>query len=543
MSQAENEPLLFPDIEEEQNNTSSTLVPPELVGTLAEYRADLLAYNDIRDEITKDYALGVIFGKYRETLGYLPARIKAHAAVVARPDGTEETEERRVYHLQELMDMHNTLPTWLIPNLIGSGGGLYLVSGRPKSGKTLIFGYQLAHSLTVTGEFLGFPCQKCKVLFFECEEPLPTIIKRLRTKGFHQYCDGIEQALNDGMIQVERQFRIDSDLTYLKERVEEFQPGLVIYDSLRRITSHLEVSENDAKFAAHVYTLQAVHNHLGIPGLVVHHNNKSGEGLNAVSGSGGIPGATDGVILLNPTYETNKHTVILETVPREGIPVKYKIERGKNIQGFWNYQTVEVMDVNPEVPKWEKRIIRQLANEVGTRYNKMQLAEALQIDVSHGPFNIALERLAESYQIGEDFTQTGTMVYWLSDISPWSNLDDTPLSQELSDVNRLLECSTREEILALNSEWGGKGHDYKNKIWDLLGDNEKLKIKCILSPKKFSKGQWVKVIDSDTAERIESFKFVSESNSWVYSVEGNSQTYPEASLTEHEDYVSYSTEL
>ena len=539
---SQEEQLLFPP----EDNLStvvtdiSTLLPPELQAVLTAYKADLLAYNDIRDEISRDYVLGVIFNKYRETLGYLPPRIKAHASIVSRPDNGENSEERRVYELQELMDMNNTLPTWLVPNLIGAGGGLYLVSGKPKSGKTLIFGYQLAHSLTVTGEFLGFPCQKCKVLFFECEEPLPTIIKRLRTKGFHQYCDGIEQALAEGVIQVERQFKIDSDLTYLKERVEEFGPGLVIYDSLRRITSHIDMSENDAKFASLVYTLQAVHNHLGVPGLVIHHNNKTGEGLNAVSGSGGIPGATDGVILLTPTYESNRHTVILETVPREGIPVKYKIERAKNPQGFWTYETVEVLDVNPEVPKWEKRIIRQLANDPQKRYTKTELAESLQVEATYAFFSIALERLAESYQIGEDFTESGIMVYWLSDMSPWFNLEGSPI---LDDVTKLLACTSRAEIANLNSEWELKGSDYKNKIWDLLGDVEKLRIKCILNPKKFNKGQWVKVVDSDAAERIDGFSFSSETNNWTYSVEGHSTIYSEDELSEHEDYVAYSTEF
>jgi hypothetical protein len=378
------------------------------------------------------------------------------------------------------------------------------------------------------------------VLFFECEEPLPTIIKRLRTKGFHQYCDGIEQALAEGVIQVERQFKIDSDLTYLKERVEEFGPGLVIYDSLRRITSHIDMSENDAKFASLVYTLQAVHNHLGVPGLVIHHNNKTGEGLNAVSGSGGIPGATDGVILLTPTYESNRHTVILETVPREGIPVKYKIERAKNPQGFWTYETVEVLDVNPEVPKWEKRIIRQLANDPQKRYTKTELAESLQVEATYAFFSIALERLAESYQIGEDFTESGIMVYWLSDMSPWFNLEGSPI---LDDVTKLLACTSRAEIANLNSEWELKGSDYKNKIWDLLGDVEKLRIKCILNPKKFNKGQWVKVVDSDAAERIDGFSFSSETNNWTYSVEGHSTIYSEDELSEHEDYVAYSTEF
>lgn len=506
------------------------------------YKEDLLIYNDVRDEIQRDYILGVIFEKYRESLGYLPARIKAHAAIVSRPV-EDDDEERQVYGLGQLIDMHSTLPTWLVPNLIGSGGGLYLVSGKPKSGKTLIFGYQLAYSLAVSGNFLGLPCQKCKVLFFECEEPLPTIVKRLRTKGFNRYCDLIENAVEEGMIEVERSFKIDADLSYLKNRVQEFGHGIVIYDSLRRITSHLEVSENDAKFASFVYTLQAMHNHLGVPGLLIHHNNKSGEGLNAVSGSGGIPGATDGVILLDPVPGQGKHTVVLETVPREGVPSKFKVQRCKDSSGFWSYEILEIMGVDPEIPKWEKRIIRLLCTELDKKYTKRQLIEILTPSDGLPFFSAALERLSESYQIGEDFTATGSTVYWISDTSPWSQDSRMNLSPEIGDADKLIACRSREEVQALNSAWKIKGEEYPLKVWNLLTDSEKESIKIILNPKKYEPGQWVKVTATDSAERIKGFTFCKEDGSWHYSVEGNSEVYIESDLKEHEDYVDYSHSL
>lgn len=523
------------------SSTEQSLLSQETQLVLAAYEQDLLAYVSIRDDIKRDYALNVLFDKYRDTLGFTPNKIKAHAALVNRPR-EDDREERLVYSLRDLIDMHNTLPQWLVPNLVGSGGGLYMCSGRPKAGKTLVFGYQLAYSVAVSGEFLGLPCQKGKVLFFECEEPMPTIVKRLRTKGFNENFEGIADAINEDRIRVEREFKIDADLNHLKTVVEEYQPTIVIYDSLRRITSHLDVSENDAKFASYIYTLQAVHNALGVPGIIIHHNNKSGEGLNGVSGSGGIPGATDGVILLSPLPDSG-HVVELETVPREGIPVHYRVERQKDIHGFWTYQISEMIGVSPDVVKWERRIIRHLSSNIEVKYTKSNLAQELQTDVGFAPFSIALERLAESYQIGEDFNSNSVQVYWMSNISPWSTLDNTSLSNEIRDVRRLLACTSAEEVISLNNSWEARGDSYKRRIWDLLGDTEKIRVRELINPRLFSNGQWTRLKENQEAQKILKAEFFIAENQWVYSVEGSEQTYFESELELHPDYISYSSEF
>ncbi len=508
---------------------------------LLAYERDLKVFVDIRDEIQRDYALNVLYERYKETLGFSTNKIKAHAALINRPR-EENREERQVFTLGDLVSMHNTLPQWLVPNLIGSGGGLYMCSGRAKTGKTLIFGYQLAYSICVSGEFLGLPCQKGKVLFFQCEEPKPTFVKRIRTKGFNPNMPGISDAMSENRLVLEREFKIDADLTYLRQRVEEVQPSLVIYDSLRRITAHLDVSENDAKFASYIYTLQAVHNFLGVPGLIIHHNNKSGEGLNGVSGSGGIPGATDGVILLSPLPEQG-HVVELETVPREGTPVHYRIERNKDTRGFWTYNTVEIIGVSPEVVKWEKRIIRMLTGNLNRKYTKSELAEEMQTDVGFAAFSIALERLADSYQIGEDFDENSRQVYWLSEVSPWVNIEGTSLSAEIEDVQKLLSCQSAEEVISLNNSWEVKGDAYKRRIWDLLSPSEKSRIRQLINPRLFENQQWVKLKATQEPHRILEAEFFVNESKWVYSVEGSAQTFSEEELEIHPDYVSYSTEF
>ena len=439
--------------------------------------------------------------------------------------------------------MHNNIPQWLVPNLIGAGGGLYLCSAKAKTGKTLVFGYQLAYAIAISGEFLGLPCSKGKVLFFETEEPLPTIVKRLRTKGFNPRVSGVNQAIRENRLVVERDFKIDSDLSYLRDRVREIQPSLVIYDSLRKITAHLGVSENEAGFASHLYTLQAVHNLLGVPGLVIHHNNKTGEGLNGVSGSGGIPGATDGVILLKPNTEYSGHAIDLETVPREGFAVNYTLQRKKDHLGFWSYQTVSVQGVNPEVLKWERKLIRALVMRPTQRLTRKELETLLDCQYSH-PLDAALERLSDSYQIAEDFNENGIPVYWMPGNSPWvlSGIENTSLGFEIESAQKLIACTTSAEVMSLSEEWNVRDPSHKQKVWDLLTEDEKLQVRKLLNPPTFEIGEWVRVIASGQPEKISKLTW-DKDDFWQYHVEGSSTLYKERDIEMHPDYHYTSEEI
>jgi hypothetical protein len=515
----------------------SEIISEDLKLVFKQYQEDLKTYVETRDTIIRDFILNRIFDKYKDTLGFSPNRIKAHAATVSNPQDNSG-EDRHIYYLGELLELSHSLPQWLVPNLIGSGGGLYLCAAKPKVGKTLIFGYQLLYSIAVSGEFLGLPCQRGKVLFFQCEEPLPTVVKRIRTKGFYENFEGIQEAIDDKRIRIERDFRIDSDLIYLKETAEEYQPSLIIYDSLSRITAHLDASENDAAFASYVYVLQAMHNSIGIPGLLIHHNNKKDEGgLNKVAGSSRIPAATDGVIILDLAPGSN-HQVKLSTVPREGTPVNLIIERTRDKNSFWSYQTVEVLNVDPNVLNWEKRIIRELVLNVEKKYTASELAQSLRTEPV-GQFMTALERLADSYQIGETFTKDGVRVYWLSENSPWLNIKSTPMAVEIEEAQKLLSCTTKEEVLNLTSQWLAKGEDYKEKIWSLLHEDEKNKVYNLVAPRKFNKEEWVRVLDSQEAFKIIEANYFSDEKMWVYSVEGSEKTFFENELEVHPDYTAY----
>jgi hypothetical protein len=106
-----------------------------------------------------------------------------------------------------------------------------------------------------------------------------------------------------------------------------------------------------------------------------------------------------------------------------------------------------------------------------------------------------------------------------------------------------MACQSSEEVISLNNSWEARGDSYKRKIWDLLTDAEKLRVRQLLHPRKFNEGQWVRLADTKDAQKIVGASFFVDENQWVYEMEGTEKTFFEGELEVHPDYVNYSLEF
>jgi hypothetical protein len=525
-----------------------------------DYDEDLKVYVGLKNRIDRDIYLKKIIEKYRPIFGFTQTDVVAHAAVISLPE-EDNQHERKVYSLSDLLSIQNQSSAWLVPNLISTGGGLFMCAGSPKAGKSLVFSYQLAYSIAVSGEFLGFPVLKGKVLIFQCEESIGKVARTFRSKGLNDFVTSIEEmvaeAVSSDLIQIETEFAIDADLDYLKKRVREYQPSLVIYDSLRAITKHLPVSENSVDISKYVYTLQKIHNYLQVPGLIIHHASKNAKdrGVEGMAGSLSLAGATDGVILLYKDKDKKnkgEHQIELITEPREGLPVHWVISRSKPLNGYWTYKLEEDLAVDPEQVRLERRILRFLCTQSETNkeiklFSAFVIAENLSLDPSNSIFQSALNRLVDSLQIGEEIqNDNGVPVsyYWIAPLSPWYSLAKTSFNDEIEDANLLAQCKSKEEIDALSIKWleSGKPDTYKRKIWGLLSETEKLNVTKILNPPKFEVGSWVRLVNDMEKElhQVELFQ-VKGKEGWFYQLE-NKETYAESELEIALDYAEASYE-
>ena len=87
-----------------------------------------------------------------------------------------------------------------------------------------------------------------------------------------------------------------SQLDFLERTLEDFKPDLVIIDSLKRITTGRDISENSAEFADSIYELKEMLTKYGASGILIHHSNKNPDhsGVAKIRGNTSIPGAVWG---------------------------------------------------------------------------------------------------------------------------------------------------------------------------------------------------------------------------------------------------------
>jgi AAA domain len=508
-----------------------TLLEDEQVLALQCFEEDLKGYIEEKSPSVKVATLKVLVERYRSLLGFTQQDIISLSTLHQIQEDQDDTS---TLTLKQLLELQNDSPTWLVPDLVAAGGGLYIVAGAPKTGKTLIFVYQLAYSVAVSGNFLGMPCQKGKVLIFECEESSSKVSRTFRSKGLSSYNKDAVEAIDGDFIRVVNNFDIGSDIKKLKSIVRDYQPSLIIFDSLRAVTKNLEVSENSSDMSKHLYILQKACNYLKVPGVIIHHMSKNGRerGIEGVAGSLSLSGASDGVIMLYRAENAPGHSVELMTVPREGVPVNWVIERQRPKTGYWEYTVVEDKGVNPDQLRIERKILRFMANNPGTIYTRKDLSNELGFDSDNYSFYNAVDRLIDSLQIAEEQLETGLFGVWISATSPWANITTSPLSDDFAQADKLTQAKSKQEIDSIVAEWT---QEYKMKIWGLLSTVEQEKLLHFSNPCRFQVDNWVKEKSTDELHQIKDKRFDSKEKIWFYTVEGERE-FEESHLEISLDY-------
>lgn len=518
---------------------------------IEEYQKDLVELTLIRNKIERDLAINFLVEKWKPHLGFGKKDIIQHIILASEPEDNSEIKTR--YSLKEIMELQNTMPDWIVPNLIHAGGGLWILAGSPKAGKTLVGGYSLAYSVGISGDFLGNPCATGKVLFFECEESERSIGRRFKDRGVDGFNPLLQKAIEEDRIVIIKDWNIE-DIIGLRRLIREIRPELVIFDSLRAITSSVDVSENSSDFSKYIYTLQKTLIMESVSGLLIHHNKKNAQsqGLEGMSGSLSIAGASDGVILLYKSTEEQGHCVELKTVPRDGTPIHYLLKDTKDPEtGYKTFTKIKEFGIDPSVIKIEKRILRYLSKLIDSNGNisladKYEIAENISEDPRNPNFNLALDRLEESAQISEEkFLVNKEVVskYAIPYSSPWRKLGCSAVGNypEFEAAEELLLCDSKEKVETLISSWEVKGQDFKNKVWSILNDAEKTRVFKALNPPKYTEGTWVRD-ESQNPHQIKELKY-ENTTGWTYMVVGKNSPFKEDELSLDVDYAVQNEEF
>jgi hypothetical protein len=195
----------------------------------------------------------------------------------------------------ELAGREFTPLQWLVQDVLPRGA-LVVLAGRPKSGKSF-FVFQAAHAIDAGTPFLGKRTNAAKTLYVAAEDGPRRINGRLRARAWTPTDTDFVfslQPLDQGGID------------QLRALIQRDAYGLVILDTLRRVTS-ARIDENGSGDMSEILApLADIAHDTDTTFLVVHHVNKVGteDPFNAIRGSGAIRGAYDqGIVLLRERRE------------------------------------------------------------------------------------------------------------------------------------------------------------------------------------------------------------------------------------------------
>ncbi|MBD2346835.1 AAA family ATPase [Anabaena subtropica] len=189
--------------------------------------------------------------------------------------------------LQEVFALENEGLSWLVEGIIPKGAS-GILSGLPGASKTL-WTADLAYSMVSGTPFLGEKTRNGKVLMINSDQPLNITANYLSHRGFD----------NEPNIRVIGETRnmaawTIKDLESLELWLQEFQPDLVIIDSIRATIIHpLGIEEKSESIGHWLKEVERLIIRYGGTLLWVHHDNKNKDdtGVSRASGSTAIAGS------------------------------------------------------------------------------------------------------------------------------------------------------------------------------------------------------------------------------------------------------------
>ncbi len=247
----------------------------------------------------------------------------------------QNSQKPRLLTPKELFNLESENLDFLVPGYLPryvSG----LVSGLPGAGKSLVT-IDLAYAIATGGEFLGEKVKLGKVLIINSDQPLNITASYLSDRGFDQ------DNPNWKVVGPNRDMAAWTikDLELLESWLEEFQPDLVIIDSIRTTICYPLGIEEKSEIVGHwmkeVERLVMRYGSL----LWVHHDNKDKNlsGVSRASGSTAITGNVSVHWRLEKTTNDDSDPNRLFSMPKtrgfEPITANLKYE---SASGQWIYQ-------------------------------------------------------------------------------------------------------------------------------------------------------------------------------------------------------------
>ena len=448
---------------------------------LAKARANIAQYKGLQRKIVTDQVVVQLYERWVQKFGFKEKQIREHLEW----KDTQIRDVKTSWTIREILDGSDYVPE-LVPSLIPKGA-LLLWASDGKVGKTSTL-IDLIYGVSVSGEWLGLPVERGKVIQFDLEQGRNIYKRKILKRGFSDPAAN-HLRFND-IVRVEKKFNILEDLDKLREYIYDFEPKLVTFDSLRKVLAPTGISENSAESGGLLYLLQDICIETGTTMICLHHCNKSkGNTIGgSISGSNSLLGANDGVFKFS-SFRNNQGQprVKLETLPREGLQRTLVIKMNRRKGGRYDLEIEEELNILPEVNHIQGKLIRTLSQKPHRKYSDEELSIDCRGDFEH--YQTALDNLQEygivyAEQISED-----KYLYFIPQESPF--FDDTNylskyITVEARLADELVRCNGRQEVRILTADWDTS---LKSKVFALLSEKEQQLVKDLLTNCPYSTGQ------------------------------------------------------
>ncbi|HIK04965.1 MAG TPA: AAA family ATPase [Trichormus sp. M33_DOE_039] len=294
--------------------------------------------------------------------------------------------------LKEVFALENEGLSWLAEGIIPKGVS-GILSGLPGAAKTLLT-TDLAYSIVTGNPFLGENTRKGKVLMINSDQPLNITANYLSNRGFD----------NEPNIRVIGETRnmaawTIKDLESLELWLEEFQPDLVIIDSIRAtIINPLGIEEKSEYIGHWLKEVERLVIRYGATLLWVHHDNKNKDdtGVSRASGSTAIAGSVSFHYRIEKASkdQSDPHRIFSMAKTRGYEPVTLKLMYDATTGVFQNLGHIgESLDNAQQSQSLRQRILEFLDQHPGVGYEPEEIQNAV------GGNNIGVE-LCKMYQRG-----------------------------------------------------------------------------------------------------------------------------------------------
>jgi 5S rRNA maturation endonuclease (ribonuclease M5)/archaellum biogenesis ATPase FlaH len=271
---------------------------------------------------------------------------------------------------------------------IAADGYLTTIAGLGGEGKSWLT-LTLADGVQKGRTVIGVPCTQGNAIVFDAENGPKLVVRRFRAAGLG--AGSVQPFDADGL-------HIERDLDWFREQIKVEEANLVIFDSLRNLSSG--VDENDTTAMEPIMSaLRRLARETGAAIIVVHHR-----GRDKASDFRGASGIRDGSDLLFKLHRAEgdpeaRHRRVLETVKcrieEEPEPRWFRIETDRGLNRVYVNQTEAFS--GDDADDVRLTVAMQLVREL-TEYprTKASLARAIGRDSRDGTVARALNHLVET---------------------------------------------------------------------------------------------------------------------------------------------------